>query len=200
MNALGLLEKLKSIATLGLHYTKDVYDKARYEQLLELVSDWYGQALDVPGPEVRARLRTEIGKFATGPVLGADAAIFDASGRILLMKRTDNKKWCMPCGLVEAGESPEMAAVREAKEETGLEVSILELVGVYTRFPSAEYTPYTVVSAVFLCDVIGGSLQSSHEDLGLQYWKLEDVPVWHGDQERQARDAWAVAERLRHKI
>jgi hypothetical protein len=42
---------------------------------------------------------------------------------------------------------------------------------------------------VYLCEVIGGKLQSSHEDLGLKYWNLEEVPIWHGDQEVQARAA-----------
>jgi 8-oxo-dGTP pyrophosphatase MutT (NUDIX family) len=108
------------------------------------------------------------------------------------MKRTDNQKWCMPCGLNEVGESPEQAAVREAKEETGLDVRVLELVGVYTRFPSAEYGLYTLVSTVYLCQIVGGKLQRSHEDLGLEYWSLDAVPDWHFNQEPEARDAFAV--------
>jgi hypothetical protein len=70
-----------------------------------------------------------------------------------------------------------------------LEVKALELVGVFTRLPRAEYTPYTLVSIVYLCETTGGELRRSHEDLGLQYWLLDDVPNWHGDQESQARAA-----------
>ncbi len=146
----------------------------------------------MPAPNARANLERDLGKLGVSPILGSDAAIFDSSGKILLMKRTDNQKWCMPCGLVEAGESPEQGAIREAKEETGLEVQILELVKVYTRFPSAEYGLYTLVSTVFLCEVMGGVLTRSHEDLGLQYWNLEDVPIWHSDMQQHARDAHAV--------
>jgi 8-oxo-dGTP pyrophosphatase MutT (NUDIX family) len=189
MDALPLLEKLNAIATLGLHYTKDVYDRQRYQQLLELVTLHYGQALELPPEAVRARLETDLKRLSVTPVLGSDAAIFDDAGQILLMKRVDNRKWCLPCGLVEAGESPEQAAVREAKEETGLEVGVLELIGVYTRFPSAEYGLYTLVKTVYLCEVLGGSLRSSHEDLGLQYWNIEDVPIWHCDMHRQALEA-----------
>jgi ADP-ribose pyrophosphatase YjhB (NUDIX family) len=191
LDALPLLEQLKAIANLGLHYSKDVYDRGRYEQIMTLVQTYYGHALEMPPSEVHAQFRTQLGQLSISPIVGADAAIFDSSGKILLMKRTDNSKWCLPCGLVEAGESPEQAAVREAREETGLEVKILELVGVYTRLPNKEYGLYSLVSMVYQCEVTGGTLQRSHEDLGLQYWNLEEVPIWHSDMEQKARDAQA---------
>jgi ADP-ribose pyrophosphatase YjhB (NUDIX family) len=192
VDALPLLEQLKAIASLGLHYSKDVYDRGRYEQIMKLVEEYYGHALEMPPSEVHAQFQTQLSQLSISPVVGADAAIFDQDGKILLMKRVDNSKWCLPCGLVEAGESPEQGAIREAREETGLEVKILELVGVYTRLPNIEYGLYSLVSMVYLCEVTGGSLQRSHEDLGLQYWKLEEVPVWHSDMEQKARDAQAT--------
>ncbi len=189
MNPLPLLEKLQSIAKLGLYYTKDIYDRQRYQQLLELTAEYYGHALEMPIAKARDNLKKDLGKLGVCPILGSDAAIFDLSGKILLMKRTDNHKWCLPCGLVEAGESPEQGAIREAKEETGLEVQILELVKVYTRFPSPEYGLYTLVSTVYLCEAVGGVLTRSHEDLGLQYWEISDVPVWHCEMQQHAKDA-----------
>jgi ADP-ribose pyrophosphatase YjhB (NUDIX family) len=189
MDALPLLEKLQAIAKLGLYYTKDIYDRQRYEQLLELTAEYYGHALEMPSSQARENLKRDLEKLGVCPVLGSDAAIFDSRGKILLLKRTDNEKWCLPCGLVEAGESPEQGAIREAREETGLDVQILELVKVYTRFPNAEYGLYTLVSTVFLCEVIGGVLTRSHEDLGLEYWNIEEVPIWHSNMEAHARDA-----------
>ncbi len=192
MNALPLLEKLQSIAKQGLYYTKDIYDRQRYEQLLELTAEYYGHALEMPAPETRENLKKDLGKLGVFPVLGSAAAIFDSSGRVLLMKRTDNEKWCLPTGLVEAGESPEQGAVREAKEETGLDVQVLELVKVYTRFPNAEYGLHTLVGTVYLCEVTGGTLTRSHEDLGLEYWNIDEVPIWHAAMESHARDAHAI--------
>jgi 8-oxo-dGTP pyrophosphatase MutT (NUDIX family) len=189
LDAMPLLEQLKAIATLGLHFSTNVYDQERYEQLLKLVEEYYGHALEMPPSEVHAQFRTQLGQLSITPRIGSDAAIFDSNGKILLLKRSDDATWCLPCGLVDAGESPEQAAIREAKEETGLDVKILELVGVYTRLPSIEWGLFTIVSTVYLCEVTGGRLQNSHEDLGLQYWDIEEVPVWHGNQAQQARDA-----------
>ncbi|MBA4179362.1 MAG: NUDIX hydrolase [Anaerolinea sp.] len=188
---LPLLEEIAAIGRIGLTYATNVYDRERYEQLIGLAARWYGQSLDIPPDDARERLALDL-KTIT-PKVGADAAIFDSDGRILLMKRTDNKRWCMPCGLEEVGESPAHCATREAKEETGLDVRIVQLVDVFTRLPSAEYTPYTLVSVLYLCEVTGGELRSSREDLGLQYWHIEDVPEWHGAQQAQAiaaREAW----------
>jgi 8-oxo-dGTP pyrophosphatase MutT (NUDIX family) len=191
LDAMPLLEQLKAIATLGLHFSTNVYDQERYEQLLKLVEEYYGHALEMPPTEVHAQFRTQLGQLSITPRIGSDAAIFDSNGKILLLKRSDDATWCLPCGLVDAGESPEQAAIREAKEETGLDVKILELVGVYTRLPSIKWGLFTIVSTVYLCEVNGGRLQNSHEDLGLQYWDIEEVPVWHGNQAQQARDARA---------
>lgn len=56
--------------------------------------------------------------------IGVSAVIFDARGRVLLCHRRDMDVWNLPGGVVESGELPTEAVVREAKEETGLEVSV----------------------------------------------------------------------------
>jgi 8-oxo-dGTP pyrophosphatase MutT (NUDIX family) len=103
------------------------------------------------------------------------------------MLRTDNQHWCMPGGMAEVGETPEQCVIREAREETGLEVEILELVGVYTSPATNSKQPLTI--PLYRCGVTGGSLHSSHEDLGLQYWNLKEVPIWYRDHERRCRTA-----------
>ena len=197
LDILPLLDRLRAIAQTGLTYASNPYDHERYDEMLELVATHYGKALDAPAPAMRERLAAELG-FVT-PKVGADAAIFDASGRALLMLRADNHKWCMPCGLSDSDEHPAETAVREAQEETGLDVRVVELVEVFFRPPMAEYTPYALVSVVYLCEITGGTLQGSHEDAGLEWWDLDAVPVWHGYQERQARAArerWRLRRRL----
>src|SRR5512132_2124452 len=55
------------------------------------------------------------------------------NGKILLTKREDFETWILPSGGVEAGESFAQAAIRETKEETGLDVELTRLVGIYSR-------------------------------------------------------------------
>ena len=66
------------------------------------------------------------------PTYGVEIAVFDA-GKVLLIKRRDFQVWALPGGGIDAGESVAQAAVRETREETGLEVELQHLVGVYSR-------------------------------------------------------------------
>jgi ADP-ribose pyrophosphatase YjhB (NUDIX family) len=184
MDMLPLLDELQVLARNGLTYAQNPYDRERYAHLLELASLYYGAALDLPPAEVRQRLAADLGHVT--PKVGADAAIFDPDGRLLLMQRADDCRWCLPCGWVEPLESPAEAAVRETREETGLEVRPVQLVDVFTRLPSAMDGPHTVVAVVYLCVVTGGALQRSHEGLDLRYWCIPEVPSWHANHERYA--------------
>jgi ADP-ribose pyrophosphatase YjhB (NUDIX family) len=64
--------------------------------------------------------------------LGVNVAVIE-DGRVLLTQREDFEVWCLPGGQVESGESLAQAAVREVREETGLHIELLRLVGIYSR-------------------------------------------------------------------
>jgi ADP-ribose pyrophosphatase YjhB (NUDIX family) len=182
----SLLAQIRELAETGLQDSSNVYDLGRYTQLLEIANEHAGHDLELPPIETRSGLARALGVIT--PRLGCNAAIFDDDGRVLLMLRTDNQRWCMPGGMAEVGETSEQSVIREAREETGLEVEILELVGVYSTLPATNNTQ-TLTIPLYLCAVTGGTLRSSHEDLGLQFWKVEDVPSWSGPHERMARAA-----------
>jgi ADP-ribose pyrophosphatase YjhB (NUDIX family) len=69
---------------------------------------------------------------ANSLVPAASAIVVDANGRILLHRRRDNEMWALPGGKMEIGESLADCAVREVREETGLEVEPVAIVGIYT--------------------------------------------------------------------
>jgi 8-oxo-dGTP diphosphatase len=62
----------------------------------------------------------------------AAVALFDSRGNILLLRRKDNDKWTMPGGTLDFGESLTHCAIREVREETGLQIRITGLIGTYT--------------------------------------------------------------------
>lgn len=190
MDLFSLLDELQTIARNGLHYTTNPYDRERYERLYTIATQSYEELLDLPSAAIRARFAKELGHVSAK--VGTDAAIFNQHGEILLMERVDGSGWCLPCGWVEANERPADGAVREAREETGLEIVVKQLVGVFSRLPSAKNGPHTMIAVVHLCEVVGGELTLSHEGLALRYWAIEDVPVWHATHEEYARAAYAM--------
>jgi ADP-ribose pyrophosphatase YjhB (NUDIX family) len=190
MDTLTLLDEIQTIARNGLHYAAGHYDRERYTRLLDLASHTYAQLLDLPDVVIQARFRQELGYIT--PKVGADAAIFNPQGEILLMDRVEGSGWCLPCGWVEPNEKPAQTAVRETREETGLEVTVRQLVGVFTRMPSAQNGPHSMIAVVHLCDVIGGELTLSPEGLDLRYWPIDAVPRWHATHEQYARAAYQM--------
>lgn len=119
-------------------------------------------------------------------VVAASAVVTDAGGRILMQKRADSGLWALPGGGMEMSDSLPGTAVREVKEETGLDVEITGLVGTYTdpRHVIA-YTDGEVrrqFNVCFRARLIGGTLAVSDESLELAWVALEDLdelPMHH---------------------
>ena len=113
---------------------------------------------------------------------GVSAVILRPEG-VLLQKRDDNGLWGLPGGSVEPGESVTEAVVREVREETGLEVEPVRLIGVYSApehhqivtYPDGNVIHY--VSSSFECRVVGGALACSQESLELGWFDPERLPA-----------------------
>lgn len=111
----------------------------------------------------------------------ASACIRDEQGRFLLQHRGDNRQWGMPGGAMELGERIDQTLVREVREETGLEVEPVRLIGLYSdpsyaiTYPDGNRTQ--VVVAFFDCRVLGGSLHADgRETLDLAYFAPGETP------------------------
>jgi ADP-ribose pyrophosphatase YjhB (NUDIX family) len=187
MDIFSLLDALQTIARNGLLYASNEFDRERYENLMQLATQSYAEILAIPDEEIKKRFLNELGYIT--PKVGTDAAIFNEQGQILLMQRADGSGWCLPCGFVEPNESPAEGIIREVREETGLEIRIDKLVGVFTRKPSIQMGPHTTMSIVHLCEITGGHLQVSSEGKTLEYWSIDEMKDWHATHETLARAA-----------
>jgi len=106
----------------------------------------------------------------------------DSAGAFLLMQRSDNGCWGLPGGYVEAGETVEAAAAREVFEETGVEIEVGRLVGVYSD-PARQVIAYpdgNRIHAVNLCfegvPVGQGEPTTPEETLAIGYFEAGALP------------------------
>jgi 8-oxo-dGTP diphosphatase len=122
------------------------------------------------------------------PLLAADAVILFSGGIVLIQRGSPPfaGRYALPGGFVELGESIEAAAVREAKEETGLEIELLGLVGIYSD-PARDPRGH-VVSAAFLARG-SGSLLAGSDARGAKVFSCQDLPALAFDHDLILRDA-----------
>ncbi len=97
----------------------------------------------------------------TKTAVSSGCAVIDAEGRILLLRRADERIWGLPKGTVESGETLEETAVREVREETGLQVRVLRpLTEIRYRFYSPRDDANVEKRVVyFLAERVGGRLK-----------------------------------------
>ena len=117
---------------------------------------------------------------ATSVVPSVNVGVVDEGGKVLLIRRTDNENWAMPGGAMDIGETIAEAAVRETREETGIECEIVRLVGVYTNPRHVMlYTSNGEVrqecSLVFAARTTGGELTTSSESSEVRWVDPSDL-------------------------
>lgn len=144
---------LQGVAQAGLTYARDPYDIERYREVRRVAAEI--------GAEHAAQDAGAIERFfasARGyptPKMDVRSAVI-VNRRILLVQERDDGGWALPGGWADVGESAAEAAMRETREETGLEVRAIKLIALYDRErrghpPHAEHS----YKAFFACEACG---------------------------------------------
>ncbi len=125
-------------------------------------------------------------EFPSQPLIGVGAIIIEPArtkdARVVLVKRAHPPiagQWSIPGGALEVGEFVRDAAVREAREETGLVVEPGELLGVYDRVVrhADGRVQYHYVLVDFLCRPVGGELQAASDAAEVRWFTREELPA-----------------------
>ena len=120
-------------------------------------------------------------EFPELPLVGVGAIVIDGD-RVLLVKRAHppiQGQWSIPGGVLEVGELVREAAVREAREETGLIVEPGDLLGVYDRVlrNAEQRVQYHYVLIDFLCRPVGGTLQAASDAAEVRWFTRAELPA-----------------------
>ena len=102
--------------------------------------------------------------------IGVFAIIHDCDRRVLLCHRRDHDLWNLPGGVLERGEAPWDGVTREVREETGLDVEVSRLIGVYSK-PDADDLVFS-----FLCRRVGGKIALSDEADRIEFFRADELP------------------------
>ncbi len=187
--------ELAAMARTGLEYGTDPYDRERYQRMAGIADGIAEVTSDAAFSPERPFL-PDTG-YVT-PKIGCAVAAFDASGRVCLIRRADNRRWALPGGFCEVGSTPSENALRELLEEAGLEAELDALVGVYDNSRFNSRSPYHIYTCCFRGRVTGGDPTPSIETLDVRFVAPDSLPADMSEMQRaMTRDATGRLEAAR---
>ena len=165
--------ELQSLAQAGMTYGKDIYDRERYERIREISAEIIAHKSEIPVETVKDLFCNETG-YQT-PKLDTRAAIFK-DDKILLV-RENNGKWSLPGGWVDVNVSVKENAIKEVKEESGLNVTADRIIAVQDRNKhNLPQYAYGVCKIFVLCSLVGGQFEANSETTGFDWFAMENLP------------------------
>ncbi|WP_412761586.1 NUDIX hydrolase [Paenibacillus chibensis] len=170
---LNWAKQMQGIAQTGLAYTKDVYDKERYEQLRALSLEIMEQYTDVESGKLASLFAGEYG-YATPKVDIRGVVVKD--GRMLMVREKEEGEWSLPGGWADLLLSPSEIVVKEVREESGYEVKALRLLAVMDNHKHNPPAPYHAYKMFVHCEITGGTAQEGVETSGVQFFGEYELP------------------------
>lgn len=173
-------EALSGVARTGLGFTESLYEKERFEEILAIAAEIRvaaGSVFDVD--DLVHEWLKGVGKGVPGyqtPKVAVGAIVQNEADEILLVQRADSGVWLYPTGWADIGYSPAEVAVKEVKEETGIDCEVVQLLAVYDGL-QRRFTSVPLYSLVFHCRATGGELQAHPlETSGVGFFPLDAMP------------------------
>ena len=167
-------KELQFIAQAGLTYTKDPFDKERFERIRELSAEMMSLQSGLPLEQVKGLFCNETG-FQT-PKLDTRAAIFK-DNKILLVKEK-NGTWSLPGGWVDVMQTIRSNTIKEVKEEAGLDVEAIRIIALHDRnLHNPPPYAYNVCKVFVLCKAKGGTFQANTETTESRYFSPNELPL-----------------------
>ena len=167
------LQRMIALTYTGLTFTKDPFDRERYQDLRSLLSEMLNQASDLDAEEV-AEVLKPTSAYAT-PLMDVRAWIVEDE-KICLVRGQGENDWALPGGFGEVSYSPTENILKEIEEETGFKAKVERLLAVFdtNRFQlqSKQYTKF-----VFECKLLDGQFQENQEIADLQFFAIDQLPA-----------------------
>ncbi|HHT0593666.1 TPA: NUDIX hydrolase [Legionella anisa] len=171
---LKYITEIQAIAQNGLTYSNNEFDKERYLRLREIASEFIANYSDTPLTEIKQIFSSEKG-YAT-PKIDVRAFILK-NNKILLVKERSDDLWTLPGGWAETNESASESVIREAKEETGFDVSVIRLLALWDKQKHEHPLQWPhAYKCFFHCDIMSGAAKENLEISEIDFFDLKRLP------------------------
>ncbi len=196
------LKRLNALADTGLIYTDSDYDMERYEEIKEIVGGLMEKAAAADWPVIEKLFATPVDY----PTAKVDVRAFVLSAdrqRVLMVREKADGRWSLPGGWADVGYSPAENAVKECREETGIEVKPVRLLAVFDKrkhpHPPEVYYVYKII---ILCKALTTEICKGFDVLDVGYFPMADLPPLSEDRilKSQMCDLYGLVMNGEHKV
>jgi ADP-ribose pyrophosphatase YjhB (NUDIX family) len=177
MDILQWARRVQAIAQNGLEFSKDPFDRDRFDQLQQLVTTILSAEVGITPGALKELWKGDEG-YAT-PKVDVRGAVFDQDKVLLVRERSDGK-WTLPGGWVDVGDAPAFAVEREIREESGYLAKAVKLAALYDKNNPAHGHPPSILhiyKLLFLCELTGGAPALSNETDGVDFFHINSLPT-----------------------
>jgi ADP-ribose pyrophosphatase YjhB (NUDIX family) len=179
---MDLLRRLLALARTGEHFAgkeyrpeaNAVFDRERYDEIGHIAAQLMSEHSDAPVEELLEAWRADDGYIT--PKIDVRGAMF-RDDKVLLVRERSDGKWTFPGGWADVNETPTQAVEKEILQESGFIAKTVKLAAVYDR--NKRNPPPSIFHGwkfFFICEIIGGSAQLSHETDGVEFFALNALP------------------------
>ena len=168
--------EMQALARTGLAFTRDPYDRERYQRLRGLAARIMTEHTGQDAQRTQAIVGG--GTRYTTPKLDVRGAVF-RDGRLLLVRETaDGDRWTLPGGWADVNESPTEFVVKEVREESGFDVRVAKLAAVWdrARHPHVPPYPFHIWKLFFVCEITGGEARGGLETSAVEFFAEDELP------------------------
>ena len=168
--------KVQAIAQNGLEFTKDTFDRDRFQQLQQLVTTILTSELQITPGQLKGLWLGDEG-YAT-PKVDVRGGVFQNDTVLMVRERSDGK-WTLPGGWVDVGDAPSFAVEREIREESGYLAKAVKLAALFDKNNPAHGHPPGILhiyKLFFVCELTGGTATLSNETDGVEFFPVGSLP------------------------
>jgi ADP-ribose pyrophosphatase YjhB (NUDIX family) len=172
---LRLAREIQALSQTGLTYSTDEYNTARYHRFMEIAVEIVHCYSGLSKEALLQDFLRHVG-YAT-PKVDVRGAIIQ-NDKILLVQERSDQRWCMPGGWADVGETPSEMVIREVWEESGYQVAVKKVVGIFdaNRSDSVPLEFFHAYKIIFLCMITGGQACAGDETLTVNFFGRDSFP------------------------
>lgn len=170
------IKRIQALAETGLHYSENLYDRERYQEMQDICLQLLEKMTDVPIEKIKPVLIDNQG-YKT-PKVDVRAVVFNTENEILMVREKADGCWALPGGWADIGYTARQVAEKECLEEAGIQVKAQRILAILDKTAQAMPPQFEYVYKIFiLCSPVSEQISAGNETDEAAWFSENNLPT-----------------------